>query len=399
MSDKYTSGTTYEFDFKLPVFHPPRALYAGNFDEHFIQATVTDGNRSFMRQIYESPDSASPHWKLLKNNQERFPFYINLSRNSKTAAIPFGALVGLTADHYESSEDLYYSSNREINANMWVVNHAREIKKLLLEPKHFTPEMDAVQRYFRLLLSNYDHFNNDHGALKRFRKEMAKALSVAKDSFNTPDLVAAQELYHQSLAYCAFACHFLTDCFSAGHMRTPRRNVVKACTKIYGSDTFDLSIVLSAVPIFIRKDELVGALYAMTAHDIDSKSGLIVDSVHPETQEKVRFAAKGDGFIKGNKDGVWVANKSVQCALLAVYQMRFFGRCDYSPENGSGGGADNPELYIPTIWSGNAPGPLYSTDDTNVDGLLWQVTSEERKKTSQYGVLMLVRKLYSLSPM
>ncbi|MBL9006101.1 MAG: hypothetical protein JNJ46_17745 [Myxococcales bacterium] len=396
MSDKYTSGTMYEFDFQLPVFHPPRALYAGNFDEHFIQATVTDGNGSFIRQIYENLDSASPHWKLLKNNESRFPFYINLSKSSETVAIPFGALVGLAADHYESSEDLYYTSNRELNANMWVVKHALEIEKLLREPKHFTPEMDAVRRYFRLLLSNYDHFNNDLGALKRFRKEMAKALSVAKDSFNTRDLAAAQELYHQSLVYCAFACHFLTDCFSAGHMRTPRRNVVKACTKIYGHDTFDLSIVLSAVPIFIRKDELIGALYALAAHDIDSRNGLIVDSFHPENQEKVRYIAKGDGFIKESKDGIWLANKSVQCALLAIYQMRFFGRCDYSPETGSGGGPDNPELYIPTVWSGNVPSPLFSTDDASVDGLLWQVTSEERKKTSQYGVLKLAIRLYSL---
>lgn len=398
MTHKYTTGQRYFFDINLPVFHPPRAQYAGNFDEHFIQGTVADFERRFALRIYEDISNASPHWKMLKNERNRFPSHIQLSPSSGISAIPFGALVGLAADHYKSASDLYYTSIQEINANMWVIQHAREVKTLIVEPKQLTPESDAVRNYFRLLLANYDHFNSDQSALRRFRKEMIEALSLAKMAFETVDLRMAQELYHESLTHCAFACHFLTDCFSAGHMRTPRRAAVKACTKIYGGDMFDLAMFLPNVPLFMRKDELIGALYSMVSHDIDSKNGLFVESKHPETQERVRYQAKGDGFIKENRDGLLVANKAVSCALLAIYQMRFFGRCDYNPQIGHFDVPDSPEQYIPTMLPENPSGAIFPTSENSVDGFLWQNTTEERAKTGEIGVIHLARKIRSMSP-
>ncbi|BFZ59363.1 hypothetical protein YB2330_000371 [Saitoella coloradoensis] len=69
--------------------------------------------------------------------------------------------------------------------------------------------------YLRLAWSNYDHFGRD--AIHAYETGHALALAIAASAGNS---VARLRLAY---AYEAFAAHFLTDLFSAGHLRTPRR--------------------------------------------------------------------------------------------------------------------------------------------------------------------------------
>ncbi|ODQ54522.1 hypothetical protein SAICODRAFT_70228 [Saitoella complicata NRRL Y-17804] len=73
--------------------------------------------------------------------------------------------------------------------------------------------------YLRLAWSNYDHFGQE--AVHAYETGHSLALTIAASAgrASPPNI----EQLRQAYAYEAFAAHFLTDLFSAGHLRTPRR--------------------------------------------------------------------------------------------------------------------------------------------------------------------------------
>ncbi|QXI29433.1 phospholipase [Pseudomonas vanderleydeniana] len=108
-------------------------------------------------------------------------------------------------------------------------------------------------RYLKLAASNWDHFGE--WALLAYQAGHAVALQqalVARQSGKDQDL---------ELAYAmnAFADHFLTDLFSAGHLRVPRKQLADSVTP---SD--------------------VGSLISRFMHDEDSQYGLKVGNARGE---------------------------------------------------------------------------------------------------------------------
>ncbi|WP_397457952.1 phospholipase [Pseudomonas asplenii] len=108
-------------------------------------------------------------------------------------------------------------------------------------------------RYLKLAASNWDHFGE--WALLAYKAGHAVALQqavVAHQSGRDQDL---------ELAYAmnAFADHFLTDLFSAGHLRVPRKQLADSVTP---SD--------------------VGSLISRFMHDEDSQYGLKVSNARGE---------------------------------------------------------------------------------------------------------------------
>ncbi|WP_273826272.1 phospholipase [Pseudomonas asplenii] len=108
-------------------------------------------------------------------------------------------------------------------------------------------------RYLKLAASNWDHFGP--WALLAYQAGHAVALQqalVARQSGKDQDL---------ELAYAmnAFADHFLTDLFSAGHLRVPRKQLAESVTP---SD--------------------VGSLISRFMHDEDSQYGLKVRNARGE---------------------------------------------------------------------------------------------------------------------
>lgn len=80
--------------------------------------------------------------------------------------------------------------------------------------------------YQALLAKNTDHFGED--AKRSYLAGHIAAIREATTAFNKRDNPSAFK-YHLNRAYIfeAFACHFLSDLFSAGHIRTPRRPLLE----------------------------------------------------------------------------------------------------------------------------------------------------------------------------
>jgi outer membrane protein OmpA-like peptidoglycan-associated protein len=95
------------------------------------------------------------------------------------------------------------------------------------------PSKDQVKaheaHYIQLAMSNTSHFPDGGAAISAWSKDHAKAVEIAV----TAGL--ANDPSGMSMAYLheAFAQHFLTDCFSGGHIRTPRTQIVGWYTKTF----------------------------------------------------------------------------------------------------------------------------------------------------------------------
>lgn len=72
-------------------------------------------------------------------------------------------------------------------------------------------------RYLELAKTDYDHFGES--AWIAYQAGHALAIAQALKAHETRD----QRMLELAYAMNAFACHFLSDKFAAGHMRTPRR--------------------------------------------------------------------------------------------------------------------------------------------------------------------------------
>jgi hypothetical protein len=140
-----------------------------------------------------------------------------------------------------------------------------------------------ARRYLALAAHNFCHFGSqpasgaiDDGqndALRVYRAYHARALALATTAASAVD----RELsLLEALGVDAFACHFLTDLFAAGHMRVPRR--------VLGE----------------RYGILCGALHRSHAmHAEDNKLGLWCTSRVPSPGgRRIVWRAYGDGMLR-----------------------------------------------------------------------------------------------------
>lgn len=80
-------------------------------------------------------------------------------------------------------------------------------------------------RYLFLALENFDHFGRD--AETAYRAGHAVAMEEAARAGRATDKTERRARLERAYAMNAFADHFLTDLFSAGHLRVPRRQLFK----------------------------------------------------------------------------------------------------------------------------------------------------------------------------
>lgn len=108
-------------------------------------------------------------------------------------------------------------------------------------------------RYLKLAMENYDHFipNAQIAYLSGHQAALSQALKARETGLR-------QDL---ELAYAmdAFACHFLSDHFAAGHLRTPR---IQLAREVYPS--------------------LLGSLLASYMHNEENQEGLHVHNTNQE---------------------------------------------------------------------------------------------------------------------
>jgi len=165
-------------------------------------------------------------------------------------------------------------------------------------------------RYVRLLAHNFDHFFNEARKAYRIGHEVAIATAKRGGTEDDPKLLAkafAQEL---------FACHFLTDLFAAGHIRTPRKEIYDFVKQ----SGFPEAVTLG-----------VAGLLANAMHDEDNINGVKVRSdKHPDGWDSY-----GDNcyFDSNNVENALFARNAVVASLENIYQAFLHPEIDATYHN------------------------------------------------------------------
>ncbi len=188
----------------------------------------------------------------------------------------------------------------------------------------------SIPAYLKIASRNLDHFrtsaNNSYSVGHTLAvEEMQKAFSLKGKN---------EEKFKKSLmrAYSleAFSCHYLTDLFAAGHIRTPRREMYETASGVV--------------------DRKASSLCAKYQHDEDGNYGLKVTNDNGDV-----WRAYGDGhFFDDHEDemtpGREIISKALQSAIDHLYEVATTGK--HSP--------GNPALkYRPNKVIGNNHSPLF----------------------------------------
>jgi len=172
-------------------------------------------------------------------------------------------------------------------------------------------------RYLNLASENFDHFGVD--AIACYRAGHTFAQTEAVKAKQEPDPAKRDLLLKRAYAINAFADHFLTDLFAAGHMRTPRH-------ALFNSAMNSLT-------------QIAASLCAKQMHDEDNKFGLWVDNSVDDT-----WVAYGDGRYRDswNAASRVVAKKALQQSMDDVWNA-------FQDPSAVSSGAANVLRYLPKV--------------------------------------------------
>jgi hypothetical protein len=214
----------------------------------------------------------------------KFPadLFASISRRDGQEQLQYGELVALSGDFYETPDELFderpspypwlYESNdlsdlRQIFANelQWIEARQQGKGSTTYPDENIRLAWNA-KSYVELALRNTDHFGWHN--IVAYCKYHAEALKLASSSRGQET-----EIFRRARYTNAFADHFLTDGFAAGHIRVPRAEILSwAQNKGFG-------------------EKISGSLCKLL-HDQDGH--INIHSLHGVTNENLR--STGDGL-------------------------------------------------------------------------------------------------------
>lgn len=218
-------------------------------------------------------------------------------------------------------------------------------------------------RYLSLSETNFDHFGNDAKIAYSAGHEVAlMTAAIAKKFFDDKNLTEWKKYFTKAITQELFACHFLTDLFSSGHMRVPRKEMAKSLGNYK-----------------------IAGLLSLIMHNEDGENGLWVTS----RKYGERWLAKGDGCLHDN--GVEInrerAIEAVTDALISIYEASVFDLDkrtkfdfeDYIPKPLPANPSTNPSpLFVSTDNKINLRNDLYSSKCYNHDSNWHQIPTLAR---------------------
>lgn len=145
-------------------------------------------------------------------------------------------------------------------------------------------------RMLKLAMNNHDHFlpHAKSAYLTGHQLAMGKAREASQG--NTED--EKTQLLQEAYAMEAFACHFLTDSFASGHIRTPRVELGNA-TSLH----------------------IDGHYLSWRMHDEDGTFGLRVTNIRGD-----KWIAYGDGLLHKSKDNFRYVVEATQKSVNQVHE-------------------------------------------------------------------------------
>lgn len=203
-----------------------------------------------------------------------------------------------------------------------------------------------------LAVHNIDHFGDY--AMAAFEAGYDVAMQSAVKAASETDPAKRQEQLAYAYSLLAYACHFLTDRFASGHMRTPRM----ALDQMFSPE--------------------LGALMTYFQHNEDGDRGLLVESASVESDEVKTWMAYGDGHLFENRNAefrkrVMDAVQVVADELYQAFQDKQVKLCQNSAVH----------RLIPRVTPDNPP-PLFMVKE---DGKLYCRTPLTSTTSHRYELL------------
>jgi hypothetical protein len=146
---------------------------------------------------------------------------VNIGTDVAPTFLSFGEVVMLAADYFESIDELRRVARdpqtrpQVVWARWWALNPRGGPGEPAVSP---AIKQTVRERYFRLAAANVAHFSAGGTAQNEYEAAHYRALLTAFRAGVTRQAAT----WNEAMTTEAFADHYLTDMFSAGHIRTPR---------------------------------------------------------------------------------------------------------------------------------------------------------------------------------
>jgi len=147
---------------------------------------------------------------------------INIGTDATPQMLTYGEMVGIAGDWFESLDQIKQlaasqDGRDQIRWALW-----KDMGGGSGEPAVSQPNKDAVMdRFFNLAAKNVSHFSAGGAANNAYEDYHKRACQKAFEAGTQGN----QATFAEARTIEAFGDHFLTDMFSAGHIRTPRGSI------------------------------------------------------------------------------------------------------------------------------------------------------------------------------
>jgi hypothetical protein len=321
---------------------------------------------------------------------------INYGTVTQPKYLTYGEMVALAGDYFKDLDEMRRLATQDQNGRDQI-RYAREKALNKKDPAYpdVTPDVvKAVDDHFnKLATQNIAHFSAGGAARNEYEKYHEQALEKAFDAGVADD----GKQWAEALTIEAFGCHFLTDMFSAGHVRTERSDVrswyqlhypnsipqfVSLMARHMG-DTLDK--ILNAGPennlpsygdnrglekqIYQLGGEALkglslGDIVSIALHDADSESGLhVVSNVDVGLEGEVKYTAEGDERLTRDSQTWKMVVAAVRTSRETLDDMREAGRAfAWAPQQLSHSSEISPrtKAYIAAL--ANLKSPVFGAE-------------------------------------
>lgn len=168
--------------------------------------------------------------------------------------------------------------------------------------------------YFKLAFTNFDHFGEE--ARVAYLTGHKLAIEFAKKAGLEKDPIEKRDLVKKALLHELFACHFLTDLFASGHVRTPRKEILNYLVETQTPKDGPVKDI-RATPNLINISTvnlMVAGFFARKMHDEDNDKGVYVK--HQKADSKPWLSFGDNNYFKPlNNENAKQASDTMLAAL------------------------------------------------------------------------------------
>jgi len=183
---------------------------------------------------------------------------LNIGTDAAPELLTYGEMVAVAADYFESLDQMRTLAATQNGRDQIRWARWKAVGGGTGEPAVAADVRTAVtNRYFTLAASNISHFSAGGTARNSYQEYHLKALDLAFSAGRT----TSPSLWNEAVTMEAFGNHYLTDMFSAGHVRTERKAIKERYNVHYPTSIAQLVTYMAAhMHAFLVREHSVGDL-------------------------------------------------------------------------------------------------------------------------------------------